>query len=300
MYEYLVHTSIRAPGGPVRRVARRVLLARRLAAAAQALARAAGEPAVRERGRPLGRPAARAAGAPGPLVEPRLVLRAAHAGAHRALGRGHVERVHGVRRDQVSHDAARDVEREQHRAQVGPQAVQPAAAGARARAGRDAHALGPAADDARGHDHRIAARLARGVRRGLAQLAPRVRLGLRHLGARAVPAVEPDQTVHRHVRRARPRHWAQARHRLLEAAQAEVARRGARRRPRQLASRAPRAPRRLAAVPHARARCARPAAGGRARRRAALVTAAPIAHSLLSLTCLCLPLVQLLDHSHSQ
>ena len=71
-----------------------------------------------------------------------LVLRAADAGAL-ALGRGHVEHVHGVRRDEIPHDAARDVEPEQHRAQLEPQTVHLVAAGARARAGRDAHALGP-------------------------------------------------------------------------------------------------------------------------------------------------------------
>ena len=75
------------------------LFARRLAVAELALARATAKPAVCERGRPLGKFAACAAKPPGAVVEPCHVLRAAHASACRALRRGHVERVHGVRRD---------------------------------------------------------------------------------------------------------------------------------------------------------------------------------------------------------
>jgi fatty-acid desaturase len=55
-------------------------------------------------------------------------------------------------------------------------------------------------------------------------------------------------------------------------------------RPRQLARRAPRAPRRVAAVPHARVRRARPAAGGGAGRRAALVNAHSLPQRPLALT----------------
>ena len=75
-----------------------------------------------------------------------------------------------------------------------------------------------------------------------------------------MPAVEPDQTVQRRMHNSRPRHWAQARHRLLGDARTEVAQRGARRRLRQFAHRAARASRWLTDVLHERARRARPAA----------------------------------------
>ena len=63
------------------------------------------------------------------------------------------------------------------------------------------HYLGPAPHYPWRHDHRYAVRVNGCARRKLAQLAQRVRVGLRHLGARAVPAVEPDWIVGRRVRR---------------------------------------------------------------------------------------------------
>ena len=95
---------------------------------------------------------------------------------------------------------------------------------------------------------------ARSLGQRLAQLAPRVHVGLNNLRVRAVLAVEPDQTVYRRVRRALPRYWAQARHRLLGTVQAEVAGRWARSWLRQLACRASRTPHGLAGVLRARAR----------------------------------------------
>ena len=83
---------------------------------------------------------------------------------------------------------------------------------------------------------------------------------MRRLGALAVPAVEPDRTVHQRMHNARPRNRAQAWHRLLGTARTEVARRGARHRLRQLAHRATRASRWQADVLHEGARRARPAA----------------------------------------
>ena len=53
-----------------------------------------------------------------------------------------------------------------------------------------------AVDDAGGHYNWVAVRLAGGVRRKLARLAPRVHQNLRRFGAQAVPAVESDRTVH--------------------------------------------------------------------------------------------------------